>query len=57
VSMLTLESAMFSSFGTDIDHSLQDHMIFITGVAVCIFIIVLAIFMITRATKELKKLK
>jgi len=36
---------------------LQEHMIFITGAIVCIFIIWLAIFMISVSTKELKHLK
>lgn len=57
VSMLTLESTMFSSFGSAVDHELQEHMIFITGAIVCIFIIWLAIFMISVSTKELKHLK
>ena len=50
VSMLTLESAMLNSFGTDAERAIHGHMIFFTGAAVCILIMGLAISMIIHST-------
>ena len=55
VSMLTLESTMLTTFGDgEINTRL---MLGLTGGAVVAFIVVMAIYMITRATKQLKKIK
>jgi len=57
VSVLTLESAVFSSFGEGIPERFKEHMIFFTGAALCVFLMALAISMIVHSTKELKHLK
>ena len=55
VSMLTLESTMLTTFGDgEINTRL---MLGLTGGAVVAFIVVMAIYMIARATKQLKKIK
>ena len=55
VSMLTLESTMLTTFGDgEINARL---MLGLTGGAVVAFIVVMAIYMIARATKQLKKIK
>ena len=55
VSMLTLESTMLTTFGDgEINARL---MLGLTGGAVVAFIVTMAIYMIARATKQLKKIK
>ena len=55
VSMLTLESTMLTTFGDgEINARL---MLGLTGGAVVALIVVMAIYMISRATKQLKKIK
>lgn len=53
VSMLMLETAMFSSFGEEM--SLQDQrlMIALTGAGVSVIVITMAVYMIVRTTKEM----
>ena len=57
VSVLTLMSAMLNSFGSSVERNMREHMIFVTGAAVCILIMSLAISMIIHSTRELKNLK
>lgn len=58
VSMLSLETAMLTAFG---DGSTDPHfrpvMTAITGIAVLLFILVMAIYMIVNANKKIRKLK
>ncbi|MBQ8624461.1 MAG: hypothetical protein IJ424_08890 [Oscillospiraceae bacterium] len=58
VSMLTLESTMLTTFddGTT-DMLTRKIMLGATGAVVCLFIIIMAIYMIARSTKEIKKIK
>lgn len=57
VSMLTLETAMFSAFGTSEDTETQGMMTLLTGIAVCVFVATMAISMIIHSTKKIKKLR
>lgn len=58
VSMLTLETAMLSAFESEDNTPMfRSLMTGLTGIAVCLIIIAIAIFMIVRSTKALKKLK
>ncbi|MBE6604596.1 MAG: hypothetical protein E7639_02685 [Ruminococcaceae bacterium] len=54
VSMLSLETAMLSAFGNESDAVLRQLITAISGVAVCVFVLGMAVFMITHAAKELK---
>ena len=58
VSMLTLESTMLTTFGNE-TISLTERRIFLgtSGGAISVFIIVMAIYMIVRGTKSLKRMK
>ncbi len=55
VSMLTLETAMLTAFGGDDSPQFRAYMTGATGAAVCLFVLVMATFMIVRATKEIQK--
>ena len=57
VSMLTLETAMFSAFGQDTAEETRHLMTLLTGIAVCLFVLGIAIYMLIHASKELKKIK
>lgn len=57
VSMLSLETAMFSEFGGEMSLSDQRLMIALTGAGVSITVITMAIYMIVRANKNIKALK
>ena len=54
VSMLSLETAMFSQFGAEMSLSGQRIMIALTGAGVSAVVIVMAIYIIVRSTKEIK---
>jgi predicted Co/Zn/Cd cation transporter (cation efflux family) len=54
VSMLSLETAMLSEFGSE-DDRLRLWMTGISGGVVCTFVLGMAIYMIVRSTKYLKK--
>lgn len=54
VSMLSLETAMLSRFGAD-DPALRRSMTAMTGSVVCAFVLGMAVWMIVRASRELKK--
>lgn len=57
VSVLTLETAMLTAFGAENSAEFRQVMTGATGVAVCAFVLVLAIFMIVRSTKEINRIK
>ena len=56
VSLFTLETAMISSFGENEGHAFRQIMTASTGGAVCIFVLGVAIYMIFRSSREIKKL-
>lgn len=55
VSMLNLETAMFAEFGADMAREDQQLMIMLTGAGISITVIVLAVYVIVRYTREIKK--
>ena len=57
VSMLTLESTMLTSFGTTESPLFSRIMLSVTGVAVIVFAITMAIIMIVKGNKQLKEYK
>ena len=57
VSMLSLETAMFSKFGADMAPENQRLMIILTGAGVSITVITMSIYMIIKNTKEIRKLR
>lgn len=57
VSMLSLETAMFSQFGGDSSPEFKRFMIAATGAGVSLIVVFMSVYMIIRATKEIKKLQ
>ena len=57
VSMLALETAMFSQFGGNMARESQQLMIALTGAAVSAVVIALSVFMIVKGTREIKTLR
>lgn len=57
VSMLALETAMFSQFGGDMQPESQWLMIALTGAGVSIIVVVLSVYMIRKCAKESKEIK
>ncbi len=57
VSLLSLETAMITAFGEPGNDVFRQTMTALTGTAVCLIILTLAIYMIIHSTKEIKKLK
>lgn len=57
LSMLSLETAMFSQFGAEMSLENQRIMIMATGAGIAVIIIAMAIYMIVRTTKEIRSLK
>ena len=57
VSMLSLETAMFSQFGGEMSQDNQRLMIMLTGAGISIIVVTMAIYTIVRSTKEIKALK
>ena len=57
VSMLNLETAMFAEFGESMSKQDQQLMIMLTGAGISIAVIAMAVNMILRSTKEMKKLR
>ena len=57
VSVLTLETAMLTAFGEENSPAFRQMMTGATGVAVCAFVLVLAIYMIVRSTKQINQIK
>ena len=56
VSMLSLETAMLAQFGSD-ETEFRRIMLGISGGVVCAFVLAMAVYMIARSTKQLKKWK
>lgn len=54
VSMLTLETAMLTTFGGQQDLRFRQTMTACTGAAVCILVLSMAVYMIHHSTKEIK---
>ena len=54
VSMLSLETAMLSRFGGSDDPTLRRIMTAVTGFAVCVFVLGMAVYMIVRSTRQLQ---
>lgn len=57
VSMLNLETAMFAEFGAEMAKADQQLMIMLTGAGISIAVIAMAVNMILRCTKEIKKMR
>ena len=57
ISMLSLETAMFSQFGGDMTIENQRIMIMATGAVIAAVVVTMAIYMIVRTTKEIRSLK
>lgn len=57
VSMLSLETAMFSQFGADMTPENQRIMIAATGAGVSIVVITMSVLLVVRATKEIRSNK
>lgn len=57
VSVLTLETAMLTAFDEQNDPLFRQIMTSTTGAAVCLIVFAVAIYMIVRSTKDIKKIK
>lgn len=57
VSLLSLEAAMVASFGEDTTVVFRQTITVSTGVAVYIFVLAVAVYMIVRASKEINKIE
>lgn len=57
VSMLNLETAMFSQFGKEMAPENQRLMIILTGAGVSIAVIVMSVYMMIKSTKEIKRIR
>lgn len=57
VSMLTLETAMFSQFGQDMAPENQRLMIALTGAGVSITVVTMSVYMMIKSTKEIKHIR
>lgn len=56
VSMLSLETAMFSAFGEDMSPENQRLMIMLTGAGVSIIIVTMSVYSIVKNSKEIKEI-
>lgn len=57
VSMLSLETAMFSQFGGNMTAENQQLMIMLTGAGISIIVVTMAVYTIVRSTKEIRTIK
>lgn len=57
VSMLSLETAMFSQFGEEMSPENQRIMIALTGAGVSVIVIIMAVYIIVRSTKEISLIR
>ena len=55
VSMLSLETAMFAQFGGEMSAEVQKPMLILTGAGVSAAVFAMALYMIVRTTKEIKR--
>lgn len=57
VSMITLESTMLTTFGSEGQESFRFTILALTGLGIILFILILAIYMIVKSTKKIKEIK
>ena len=57
VSLLNLETAMFAEFGAEMAKADQQLMVMLTGGGIAVIVIAMAIALIVRSVKEIKKLR
>lgn len=57
ISILSLQTAMFASYGADTDLQQKNLMNLLTGSAICILILIFGIYMVWNAKKNIKKLE
>lgn len=57
VSLLSLEAAMLSAFGSEEEESFRLLMTAFTGAGVCLAVLATAVYMIVRSTKEINRIK
>lgn len=57
VSMLALETAMFSQFGADMQPENQWIMVALTGAGVSVIVVTMSVYMIWKCAKEIKEIK
>lgn len=57
VSMLSLETAMFSQFGQEMAPENQQLMIILTGAGVSITVVIMSVYMMVKSLKEIKKIR
>ena len=57
VSMLSLQTAMFASFGQDTPSEMRRQMNLLTGTAVCVLLVVLGLVMMVTAGRKLRQLQ
>lgn len=57
VSMLSLETAMFSQFGQDMSSENKQLMIALTGAAVSVTVVIMSVYMIIKSAKGIKEVK
>lgn len=56
-SMLSLETAMFSQFGEEASPEMQRIMILATGGGIAVIVVIMAMYIIIRNTREIKQIK
>lgn len=57
VSLLALETAMFSQFGQEMNPDHKWFMIVLTGAGVSSIVVIMSVYMIVKSSKEIKRLK
>ena len=57
VSMLSLETAMLTQFGTGRDGVFRQIMTALTGAGVSVLVLGMAVYMIIKTTKQIKRIK
>ena len=57
VSMLSLETAMFAQFGTDMSEGSKQLMIALTGAGISIVIIAMSVILIVGTTKKIRNIR
>ena len=55
VAMLSLQTAMFASFGSDLEPGFRQRMNALTGSAVCLILLAIGVFMVARANRHLRR--
>ena len=56
VSMLSLETAMFSQFGKDMSNENKQIFIMLTGAGVSIVIVIMSVYSIVKNSREIKRI-